>query len=343
MPKLAFKKSKKRLGGKQNDVSVVASSTRTSASVQAEAVDSVLNVGTQEEAAPTESLSQKVSDTTASRKRSWVWEHFEEYTHKEVVKVKGQEDVVKETRRAKSALKFKKAFARMGEDEDSGFLAYFKEPEELYNEEGELIPNKGNRGKVGPPSEKEWEKAEIFVQFLRVFYEITLRVSASNHPTIHTTFHDVLSIETEINKLFVEPEMATGSEVEKVLTEMAANMNAKFLKYYGSFKDLNPLVFMGLVLDPSWLRGNDICCIEDAPCIQDTEFYEKCEKEHSSSSSSVTSCPPPKSKGTKNSGELQNVEVIDDDEDDEGEDDEETKFSRFSIYFVAVELLQRCM
>jgi hypothetical protein len=149
-----------------------------------------------------------------------------------------------------AALKFKKAFARMGEDEDSGFLAYFKEPEELYNEEGELIPNKGNRGKVGPPSEEEWDKAEIFVQFLRVFYEITLRVSASNHPTIHTTFHDVLSIETEINKLFVEPEMATGSEVEKVLTEMAANMNAKFLKYYGSFKDLNPLVFMGLVLDP---------------------------------------------------------------------------------------------
>ncbi|KAK9922173.1 hypothetical protein M0R45_030652 [Rubus argutus] len=43
-----------------------------------------------------------------------------------------------------ATLKFKKAFARMGEDEDSGFLAYFKEPEELYNEEGELIPNKGN-------------------------------------------------------------------------------------------------------------------------------------------------------------------------------------------------------
>lgn len=82
-------------------MSVVASSTGTSASVQAGAVDSVLNVGTQEKATPTESLSQKVSGTTASRKRSWVWEHFEEYTHKEVVKVKGQEDVVKESKRAK--------------------------------------------------------------------------------------------------------------------------------------------------------------------------------------------------------------------------------------------------
>ncbi|KAK9922172.1 hypothetical protein M0R45_030652 [Rubus argutus] len=61
---------------------------------------------------------------------------------------------------------------------------------------------------------------------------------------------EVVNACVEMIVLFVEPEMATGGEVEKVLTEMAANMNAKFLKYYGSFKDLNPLVFMRLVLDP---------------------------------------------------------------------------------------------
>ncbi|XP_062029076.1 zinc finger BED domain-containing protein RICESLEEPER 1-like [Rosa rugosa] len=149
-----------------------------------------------------------------------------------------------------AALKFKKAFGRMLEDDDSGFAAYFKEPEEEYDEEGNVVPIKGNRNRVGPPTDEEWDKAEVFVHFLRVFYEITLRVSASNHPTIHTTFHDVLSMETEINKLFIAPEMQTGSETEKVLTDMAGHMSSKFLKYYGSFKDLNPLVFMGLVLDP---------------------------------------------------------------------------------------------
>lgn len=76
-----------------------------------------------------------------------------------------------------------------------------------------------------------------------------LRVSASSRSTVHTNFHHVLSIEIEINKLFEEPKMATRSETEKVLTEMTANMNAKFEKYYGGFKDLNPLVFMGLLLD----------------------------------------------------------------------------------------------
>ncbi|KAK9942611.1 hypothetical protein M0R45_008265 [Rubus argutus] len=35
-----------------------------------------------------------------------------------------------------------KAFARMVEDEDSGYLGYFKETEEEYDEDGILVPNK---------------------------------------------------------------------------------------------------------------------------------------------------------------------------------------------------------
>lgn len=62
---------------------------------------------------------------------------------------------------------------------------------------------------------KKWEKIEVFMQFVRVFYDITLKVSVSTHPTIHTTFHDVLSIKQEIHKLFVEPEMITESKIEK--------------------------------------------------------------------------------------------------------------------------------
>lgn len=32
--------------------------------------------------------------------------------------------------------------------------------------------------------------------------------------------------------------------------DMAEQMKKKFLKYFGSYSDLNPLVFMGLILDP---------------------------------------------------------------------------------------------
>jgi hypothetical protein len=48
----------------------------------------------------------------------------------------------------------------------------------------------------------------------------------------------------------VIPEMTIGLETKRVLTDMAANMRAKYIKYYGSFRELNPLVLIGLVLDP---------------------------------------------------------------------------------------------
>nr|XP_028961425.1 zinc finger BED domain-containing protein RICESLEEPER 1-like [Malus domestica] len=100
------------------------------------------------------------------------------------------------------ALKFKKAFATMAEDEASPFLAYFKEVEDEKDEDGVIIvcQTKG-RKRVGPPTEEDWSKAEVFVKFLRVFYDVTLRVSASTHPTVHTGLHDVIKVETAINNL----------------------------------------------------------------------------------------------------------------------------------------------
>jgi hypothetical protein len=63
-------------------------------------------------------------------------------------------------------------------------------------------------------------------------------------------------MEKNINSLFVQPEMATGSDTENVLVEMAANMKAKYIKYYGSFMDINHLVIIGLVLDARFKLRN---------------------------------------------------------------------------------------
>ncbi|XP_024156116.2 zinc finger BED domain-containing protein RICESLEEPER 2-like [Rosa chinensis] len=172
-----------------------------------------------------------------------------------------------------AALKFKAAFARMEEQPDSCFSAYFKEPEEEYDEEGNLVPSKSKRPRVGPPSEDEWDKAEMFVQFLRVFYEVTLRVSASNRPTIHTTFHDVLSIESEISKLFIEPDIAIGLDTQKVSSDMAENMRSIFIKYYGGFRDLNPLVFMGLILDPRFKLRKVVSELDEAVVSHEVDKY----------------------------------------------------------------------
>ncbi|KAK9909961.1 hypothetical protein M0R45_033939 [Rubus argutus] len=90
---------------------------------------------------------------------------------------------------------------------------------------------------------------EVFVELLRVFYDVTMRVSALLHPNVHTTFYDVLSMEKNINNFFVAPEMTTGYETEMILVDMTSNMKSKYLMYFGSFKDLNCLVIIELVLD----------------------------------------------------------------------------------------------
>lgn len=51
----------------------------------------------------------------------------------------------------------------------------------------------------------------MFVRFLKVFYEMTLKVSASLPPTVHKIFHAVIAMEKEIDKLFVTPEISIGS------------------------------------------------------------------------------------------------------------------------------------
>ncbi|XP_068328101.1 zinc finger BED domain-containing protein RICESLEEPER 1-like [Pyrus communis] len=100
------------------------------------------------------------------------------------------------------ALKFKNAFATMVDDEASPLLAYFKEVEDEKDEDGVIIvcQTKG-RKRVGSPTEEDWSKAEVFVKFLWVFYDVTLRVSASTHSTVHTSLHDVIKVETTINNL----------------------------------------------------------------------------------------------------------------------------------------------
>ncbi|KAL6549860.1 hypothetical protein OROMI_020348 [Orobanche minor] len=70
-----------------------------------------------------------------------------------------------------AALRFKRAFDVLvdPDDGDSNFVAYFGEPEEIFNEDGDLIPPiRPNRSKVGPPQEEDWIKADVFVDVLKV-------------------------------------------------------------------------------------------------------------------------------------------------------------------------------
>ena len=99
-------------------------------------------------------------------------------------------------------------------------------------------------------TEEDWFKAEVFIKFLRMFCDVTLRVSASTHPTVHTGLHDVIKMETTINNLKSLANMQVGLPSKQLLKAMASNMRSKYEKYFDSYHELNPLVVIGLVLDP---------------------------------------------------------------------------------------------
>lgn len=120
-----------------------------------------------------------------------------------------------------SALKFRKAFDRLKED-DGHYVKYF---------EGDI--------KDGPPNAYDWAAAEEFAFFLKPFYDVTLHVCCSSSPTVHTAFGDLLKIYGLLQE---------SSNV--VLSSIIKPMQDKYDKYWGKMENVNPYLFIAIVLDP---------------------------------------------------------------------------------------------
>ncbi|CAA0823703.1 Unknown protein [Striga hermonthica] len=77
------------------------------------------------------------------------------------------------------AYKFKGVFASLVE-EFTPFKSYFEE------------------GRVGPPSDEDWEKAMGFAHFLKKFYDATVKLSATKTPTSHIVLKILINLKIEI-------------------------------------------------------------------------------------------------------------------------------------------------
>ncbi|KAM5573260.1 hypothetical protein ABKV19_013012 [Rosa sericea] len=157
------------------------------------------------------------------------------------------------------SLELRKAFDRLKDDEDSKYTSYFDEDEEAVEEDGEepddfsvdlsaIRSSRASRKRVGPPNAADWEKAVVFFKFLKVFYNVTFSVSATNHPTSPKAFHDIVSIHVEIEDLFCQP-VDNHDVTQKILSQMAQKMRVKYQKYFGKLGDINQLLLVALVLD----------------------------------------------------------------------------------------------
>ena len=93
------------------------------------------------------------------------------------------------------------------------------------------------------PSEfMDWLSVKQLVDFLKKFFEMTLRISGSQYVTAN-------SFLTEISDLFVVlHEWQNYGDASK--RSMAFSMKSKFDKYWGDHQKMNLLIFIANILDP---------------------------------------------------------------------------------------------
>ena len=83
------------------------------------------------------------------------------------------------------ALKFMRAFHRL-EEENGHYKLYF------------CKANENGKKPIGPTNYLEWENVKIFVKFLGIFYKAALRFFGSLFVTSNTYFHELISIEDQL-------------------------------------------------------------------------------------------------------------------------------------------------
>lgn len=123
-----------------------------------------------------------------------------------------------------SSIEFEKAFERLGE-EDKAYKIYFEKKQK------------------SPPSANDWTCARMFVQFLKLFYDCTVKFSSSLSITSNLFFNEMLQVHDMIKWMI-------NSSNDDTLTSMAREMKLKYDKYWGNYDNINYLLFVCVVLDP---------------------------------------------------------------------------------------------
>ncbi|KAG6478993.1 hypothetical protein ZIOFF_062443 [Zingiber officinale] len=137
------------------------------------------------------------------------------------------------------AYKFKKVFDRMVENVQ--FVEYFEE-----------VDSSEKKKRVGPPMEKDWEKARVFVNFLKRFHDTTLQLIATKKTTSPLIWEGIVAMRTVIDETILDT-------TNPSLQEIAKRMECKFKKYWGNLEKVNKLIFLGHILDPRYkLQMNGI-------------------------------------------------------------------------------------
>ncbi|WJX61075.1 cellulase [Trifolium repens] len=113
----------------------------------------------------------------------------------------------------------------------------------LENDDVAYVTNLGSE-LGGCPNQADWERARVFVKFLKTFYDATLSFSGSLHVTTNSFFKQLMDIQKALNKW-------RHNISDPILKKMATNMQVKLNKYWESGA-INFLLFVAVYLDPRY-------------------------------------------------------------------------------------------
>ena len=107
-----------------------------------------------------------------------------------------------------------------------------------------LVDGSGKKKILGPLDFEDWDNVKVFVKFLKLFFEVTLRFFGSLYVTSKVFFHEFCVMNTELTNLH--------KSEDPLLSMMARDMHEKFDKYWGYNEELNLMLFVAIVLDPRY-------------------------------------------------------------------------------------------
>ncbi|GJU95413.1 zinc finger BED domain-containing protein RICESLEEPER 2-like protein [Tanacetum coccineum] len=111
---------------------------------------------------------------------------------------------------------------------------FFNEPED--GEEGTRMMPKTKKKKknvVGVPNEDDWSNARFFLEYLRIFYDVTNKISGCKYVTSNMFVKDLVTMHAAISK------MCRHADENK--RKIALSMKAKYDKYWDNLDNMNVL------------------------------------------------------------------------------------------------------
>ncbi|GKE77811.1 zinc finger BED domain-containing protein RICESLEEPER 2-like protein, partial [Tanacetum coccineum] len=95
---------------------------------------------------------------------------------------------------------------------------------------------------LGAPEEDDWEYARSIMEYLRIFFIVTKKISGSKYVTAKFFFGELVTMHATISQ------MCEHADEKK--KKMALSMKDKYDKYWDNLDNMNFLLHVALVLDP---------------------------------------------------------------------------------------------